>query len=206
MNLRELGEQVAKFVREHITDDTNENKEMDHIVDAFIALDLLTDGQMIYVVRTVLREMFGKSDMAHQRAIDFLVSIKARKICPVLDGFKLFMNGLDTSQISAIAKQVASILYRAVAAKLISLQSIAFYTRNGDHYPVFLLVLKQLEKIWGTEAVVAYIEDNQINWQATLPLAYRVTDRIAKILEKHNLDFLAVRSKKTVSSLLYCFT
>lgn len=57
--------------------------------------------------------------------------------------------------------------------------------------------------MWGTEAVVAYIEDNQINWETTLPLAYRAADLLAEILTKHNLDFLAVRSKQTVSLLKY---
>lgn len=135
-SLGELREQISNFVREHLT--SNGKKEMNRIVDEFDALDLMPDGKMIYVVCIILREILGKSDVAHQHAIDFLVIFKTRKLCSILNGFQSFMKGLRNSQLPNNAANVASILCCAVASKLISLHCIGFLHEKRGPLPSIL--------------------------------------------------------------------
>lgn len=192
-NKEEVLKRVVTFVKENLADTDAENeKNMDDIVAAFIEVKL-PDKFMRDTMTTVLNEIVDKSDLTHERAIEFFVCIKndgKLQTNAIVDGFKVLINGMSDSPVPRIATLVASLLYRAVTAKLCRLADVAHYSENGAHYPLFLLVLQQLHKHLGKQALTEIYNDSKVNLMSTLPEADRTKDRMAEILDDRNLSFL----------------
>lgn len=184
---------VVSFVRENLADTDAENeKNMDDIVADFIELKV-PDKFMRDSVTAILNEIVDKSELTHERVIEFFGCIKKDgklQSNAILDGFKALINGMSDSPVPRIATLVAALLYRAVTTKLCRLADVAHYTENGAHYPLFLLVLQQLHKHLGKQALTEIFAESKVNLMTTLPEADRTKDRMAEILEDRSLSFL----------------
>lgn len=85
---------------------------------------------------------------------------------------------------------MASLLSRAVSVRLCKLSDVSNYTDNGQHYPLFLLVLQQLHKQLGKQSLQELFQQSKVNLMTSLPESDRTKDRMAEILEDRNLSFL----------------
>lgn len=192
-NKEEVLKRVVTFVKENLTEtDAETERNMDDVVANFVELKL-PEKFMRDTMTTILNEIVDKSDLTHERVIDFFVCIKKEgklQTNAILDGFKALINGMSDSPVPRIATLVASLLYRTVSAQLCRLADVAHFADNGAHYPLFLLVLQQLHKNLGKQALIETFNESKVNLMTTLPEADRTKDRMAEILEDRNLSFL----------------
>lgn len=190
-------EEVLKKVQSHILEnivnaaDENE-RNIDDIVASFIDLKV-PDKFMRDALTTILDEIVDKSEAVHDRVFEFLVAL--RKVCKlqtnaIMEGFKAILNGKNENIIPRIATLVATLLCRAVTSKLCCLNDIANLAENGQHYPLFLLVLQQLHKTLNKSELVELYNASKVNLMTTLPEVDRTKDRMAEILEDRSLSFL----------------
>lgn len=189
----EVMKRVVGYVKDTLIVTASDNeKNMDDIVSAFVELKV-PDKFMRDAMTTILNEIVDKNDVVHERVIEFLMCIKKEgklQNNAILDSFKVLINGMSDSPVPRIATLVASLLCRAVTVKMCRLVDIANYTENGAHYPLFLLVLQQLHKNLGKQALLEIFNESKINLMSSLPEADRTKDRMAEILEDRNLSFL----------------
>lgn len=189
----EILKRVVGFVKDTLIVTATDNEmNMDDIVAAFVELKV-PDKFMRDTMTTILNEIVDKNDVVHERVIEFLMCIKKDgklQNNAILDSFKVLINGMSDSPVPRIATLVASLLCRAVTVKMCRLIDIANYTENGAHYPLFLLVLQQLHKNLGKQALLEIFNESKINLMSSLPEADRTKDRMAEILEDRNLSFL----------------
>lgn len=189
----EVLKRVIAFVRDHLLQTINDNElNIDDIIKSFIELKV-PDKFMRDSVHGILIEIVDKNDQIHERIIDFLIALKKEgklQQPQLLDGFKSLINGMSDSPIPRITTLVASLLCRAVSTNLCRLVDVANYTENGQHYPLFLLVLQQLHKQLGKSTLLEIFNESKINLMSSLPEADRTKDRLAEILEDRNLSFL----------------
>lgn len=192
-NKDEVMKRVITFLKDTLINTSSENEQnMDDIVAAFVELKV-PDKFMRDTLSTILNEIVDKNELTYERTIEFLTCIKKDgklQATAILEGFKALINGMSDSPVPRIATLVASLLCRAVTAKLCRLVDVASYTENGAHYPLFLLVLQQLHKNIGKQALTDLFSESKINLMSTLPEADRTKDRMAEILEDRNLSFL----------------
>lgn len=192
-----IKEEVLKKVQAHIVEnivnaaDENE-RNIDDIVASFMDLKV-PDKFMRDALTTILDEIVDKSEAVHDRVLEFLVAL--RKVCKlqtnvIMEGFKAILNGKNENIIIRIATLVATLLSRAVVSKLCCLSDIANLAENGQHYPLFLLVLQQLHKTLSKSELVELFNASKVNLMQTLPEVDRNKDRMASILEDRRLSFL----------------
>ncbi|XP_053684298.1 eukaryotic translation initiation factor 4 gamma 2 [Sabethes cyaneus] len=146
-------------------------------------------------VSKIVNEVLDKSDPFHEKIIEFLQRLrKQNKLSngAMLESFKSLINSMNEKEktIPKITTIVASLLSRAVTAKLCKLSDISNYTDNGQHYPLFLLVLQQLHKQLGKQKLHEMFTQSKVNLMSSLPESDRTKDRMAEILEDRNLSFL----------------
>lgn len=189
----EIVKKVLTFVREWLAITPADNdKNMDDVLAAFFELKL-TDKFMRDSVTAILNEIIDKGDVVFDRVVEFLASLKTQgklQNNALLDSFKALINGMNDSPVSRITTLVASLLCRSVVAKLCKLSDVASYTENGAHYPLFLLVLQQMHKTLGKQALLETFNASKVNLMTSLPEADRTKDRLAEILDDRNLNFL----------------
>lgn len=192
-NKDEVLKRVMVFVKDTlITTATENEKNIDDVVAAFLELKV-PDKFMRDTMTAILNEIVDKNELIHERVIEFLTCVKKEgklQNNAILDGFKALINGMSDSPVPRIATLVASLLCRAVTVKLCRLVDVASYTENGAHYPLFLLVLQQLHKNLGKQALLDIFNESKVNLMSSLPEADRTKDRMAEILEDRNLSFL----------------
>lgn len=192
-NKEEIIKRVLTFVKEWLAVTSIDNeKNMDDMVASFLELKI-ADKFMRDSVTAILNEIIDKGDVVFDRVIEFLVYIKKEgklQNNAILDSFKSLINGMNDSPVPRITTLVASLLCRSVIVKLCKLADVANYTENGAHYPLFLLVLQQLHKTLGKQALLDIFNENKVNLMSSLPEADRTKDRMAEILEDRNLSFL----------------
>lgn len=179
--------------------DTEELKQgrndlMEKKVAAFLELKV-PDKFMKDSIYKILNEILDKNDTVHDRIIEFLVTMRKDNRLTnnaLLEAFKNVINTMHEKEktIPKITTIIASLLSRAVIAKLCKISDIANYTENGQHYPLFLLVLQQLHKKMGKQPLVEIFSASKINLMSSLPEVDRTKDRMAEILEDRNLSFL----------------
>lgn len=192
-NKEEILKRVLTFVKEWLTVTSPDNeKNMDDVVAAFFELKV-PDKFMRDSVTTILNEIIDKSDIVYDRVIEFLTCLRKEgklQNNALLESFKSLINGMNDSPVPRITTLVASLLSRSVIVKLCKLADVANYTENGAHYPLFLLVLQQLHKTLGKQALLDIFNESKVNLMSSLPEADRTKDRMAEILEDRNLSFL----------------
>uniref|UniRef100_A0A336MW34 Eukaryotic translation initiation factor 4 gamma 2 n=1 Tax=Culicoides sonorensis TaxID=179676 RepID=A0A336MW34_CULSO len=172
----------------------NGHNTMEDKVTAFLELKV-PDKFMKDAVIKILTEILDKDDTIHDRVIEFLLTMrKDNKLTnnALLEAFKNVINTMNEKEktIPKITTIIASLLSRAVIVKLCKLSDIANYTENGQHYPLFLLVLQQLHKKMGKQPLQEIFNASKVNLMASLPEVDRTKDRMAEILEDRNLSFL----------------
>uniref|UniRef100_A0A2M4A099 Eukaryotic translation initiation factor 4 gamma 2 n=1 Tax=Anopheles triannulatus TaxID=58253 RepID=A0A2M4A099_9DIPT len=143
----------------------------------------------------ILNEVLDRSDGYQAKTIDFLRSLESEgklSSAAALDSFRAIINGMSEKEktIPKITTIVASLLARGVTVNLCQLTDIASYADNGQHYPLFLLVLQHLHKQLGRAALLELFRNSDVDLMSTLPESDRSKDRMAEILEDRNLSFL----------------
>uniref|UniRef100_A0A182J7M1 Eukaryotic translation initiation factor 4 gamma 2 n=1 Tax=Anopheles atroparvus TaxID=41427 RepID=A0A182J7M1_ANOAO len=143
----------------------------------------------------ILNEVLDRNDSFHAKTIEFLQVLRKETKLPnsaVLESFKSVVNGMSEKEktIPKITTIMASLLTRAVAVNLCKLTDVSSYTDNGQHYPLFLLVLQHLHKQLGKPALLEMFKKSKVNLMASLPECDRTKERMAEILEDRNLSFL----------------
>lgn len=189
-NKEEILKRVLNFVKESLaTASTDNDKNMDDVVAAFLELKV-PEKFMRDAVTAILNEIIDKSETVYDRVIEFLTCLRKESKLQnnaLLESFKSLINGMNDSPVPRITTLVASLLARSVIVKLCKLGDVANYT---GHYPLFLLVLQQLHKLLGKEALLEIFNESKVNLMSSLPEADRTKDRMAEILEDRNLSFL----------------
>lgn len=192
-NKEEIIKKVLTFVREWLAViPADSDKNMDDVLAAFLELKI-NEKFMRDSVTAILNEIIDKGDTVFDRVVEFLVCVKKDgklQNAAILDSFKTLINGMNDSPVSRITTLVASLLCRAVVAKLCKLSDVANYTENGTHYPLLLLVLQQMHKTLGKQALLETFNVSKVNLMTSLPEADRTKDRMAEILDDRNLSFL----------------
>uniref|UniRef100_U5EPX1 Eukaryotic translation initiation factor 4 gamma 2 n=1 Tax=Corethrella appendiculata TaxID=1370023 RepID=U5EPX1_9DIPT len=173
---------------------TDENKLMKELIAEFYELKV-PDKFMKDSIIKILNEILDKSDRYHDKIIDFLLRLrKDNRLAnnAMLESFKSVVNGMSEKEktIPKITTIIASILSRSVSVKLCKLSDISNYTENGQHYPLFLLVLQQLHKTNGKQKLQELFNQSKINLMTSLPECDRTKDRMAEILDDRSLSFL----------------
>lgn len=167
---------------------------MDDLVGAFADLKV-PEKFMRDSVSKIVAEVLDKPEPFHEKTIEFLQKLrKENKLSngALLESFKALVNSMNEKEktIPKITTIVASLLCRAVSVRLCKLSDVANYTDNGAHYPLFLLVLQQLHKQLGKQALQDMFQASKVNLMSSLPECDRTKDRMAEILEDRNLSFL----------------
>lgn len=194
-NKEEFLKKVTVFVEEIFAVEIEAiDVNMDDIAGKFMEIKV-PDKFMKDAVTILLSDILEKSDETHERTIDFLMMLKKEgKLNPnaTVEAFKHLINTMNEreSTIPRVTTIVASLLSRAVVAKLSALGDIAALTENGQHYPLLLLVLQQLHKSLGRQGLVDMFTKSKVNVMSSLPEADRTKDRMAEILDDRNLSFL----------------
>lgn len=181
------------------TEKTEEPKQeerslMDDLVYEFSELRI-PEKFMRDSIGKIVNEVLDKSDPFHEKLIAFLQRLrKDNKLSngAMLESFKALVNSMNEKEktIPKITTIVASLLSRSVSVRLCKLSDISNYTDNGQHYPLFLLVLQQLHKQLGKQPLQELFQQSKVNLMSTLPENDRTKDRMAEILEDRNLSFL----------------
>lgn len=170
----------------------DQRRNIDDIVAAFLDLKV-PDKYMRDTMTLILHEIVDRSDQVHERVFEFFVQLrKEMKFNPnsIVDGFRALVNGMDDSTVPRIATRVASLVSRAVTTKLTKFSDVAAFTDNGQHYPLLLLVLQQMNRTIGKPALIVLFNDSKVNLMNTLPETDRTKERMAEILADRNLSFL----------------
>uniref|UniRef100_A0A2M3YY28 Eukaryotic translation initiation factor 4 gamma 2 n=1 Tax=Anopheles braziliensis TaxID=58242 RepID=A0A2M3YY28_9DIPT len=143
----------------------------------------------------ILNEVLDRSDAFQAKTIEFLHTLKNQaklSSAASLESFRAIINGMNEKEktIPKITTIVASLLARGVTVNLCQLTDIAQYVENGQHYPLFLLVLQQLHKQLGRTALLELFRNSDVDLMSSLPESDRSKERMAEILEDRNLSFL----------------
>ncbi|XP_061507365.1 eukaryotic translation initiation factor 4 gamma 2 [Anopheles gambiae] len=167
---------------------------MEELVNAFCELKL-PEKFMRDAMIAILNQVLDRNDAFHAKTIEFLQILnKESKLShsAALESFKSIVNGMNEKEktIPKITSIIASLLARAVAVNLCGLADVANFTENGQHYPLFLLVLQHLHKQLGKQPLQELFNKSKVNLMASLPECDRTKDRMAEILEDRNLNFL----------------
>jgi translation initiation factor 4G len=171
-----------------------EEKLMNDLVQEFLELKV-PDKFMKDSIIKILNEILDKSDPMHTKTIEFLQRLrKENKLTNnvMLESFKNVVLGMNEKEktIPKVTSIVASLLTKAVTVKLCKMSDVSNFTDNGQHYPLFLIVLQQLHKTLGKEKLQELFKQSKVNLMTSLPECDRTKDRMAEILDDRSLSFL----------------
>ncbi|XP_004537439.3 eukaryotic translation initiation factor 4 gamma 2, partial [Ceratitis capitata] len=176
--------------------DSGHGKQFATLVDGFLDLKVPEKCMKDVCINIIMDVLEKAEDRYLDRIVTFLQAV--RKQCNIkpniiLEVFKQVINKMNEREAlnPRIATHVAGLLSRAVSdGSLLKLSDIASYTDNGQHYPLFLLVLQQLHKSIGKEALAEKFRAGKIDLMNSLPEVDRNKTRLAEILDDRNLAFL----------------
>lgn len=193
-NKEEYMKKVNLFLNENLLNLSDNEKNLDDLITSFLDLKV-PDKFLKDSIVLILNDILEKTDVIHDRIIEFLISLKKDNKLnnnSIIESFKTVVNGMTEKEatIPRITTIIASLLSRAVTGKLCTLADVSSYTENGQHYPLFLLVLQQLYKTMGKQELIDIFNESKIKLMYSLPESDRTKDRMAEILEDRNLSFL----------------
>jgi translation initiation factor 4G len=178
------------------TDKSNQQQPYEKfLVEQFCELNV-PDKFMKDSIVKILNETLDKSSDVHDTVIDFMIHLRKsnNKLTNhvTLESLKSLINGMNEKEksIPKITTLVSLLLTKTVIVKLCKLSDIASYSENGQHYPLLLLILQQLNKTVGKQALADLFNQSRINLLSILPESDRTKDRMAEILEDRQLSFL----------------
>ncbi|KAH8401339.1 hypothetical protein KR009_004655 [Drosophila setifemur] len=167
------------------------------LVDGFLDLKLPEKSLKEVCIQLLMEVLDRVNDVYLERAVRFLQTLrKQSSIKPnvLVEVFKQLVNKMNEREAlnPRITTLVASVLAKTVSTEptLLKLNDIANFTDNGQHYPLFLLVLQQLHKTIGKEALEEKFRASKVDLVNSLPEADRSKERLAGILEDRQLSFL----------------
>lgn len=166
------------------------------LVDGFLELKLPEKSLKDVCISLLMEVLDRVNDVYLERVVRFLQTLrKQSNIKPnvIVEVFKQLVNKMNEREAlnPRITFLVATVLARTVCEPaLLKLNDIATYTDNGQHYPLFLLVLQQLHKTIGKEALEEKFRASKVDLMNSLPEADRTKERLAEILEDRQLSFL----------------
>lgn len=134
-------------------------------------------------------------DQEREKTIKFLTYMRKENLVnanAIQESFKLLCNSLEEreNELTKVTSAAASLLSLAVAEHLILLADVAVLTDNGTYYPLFLLVLQQLQKTQGKSELTELFNTSKVNLLSQLPESDKTKMRLAEILEERDLTFL----------------
>ncbi|XP_034108120.1 eukaryotic translation initiation factor 4 gamma 2 [Drosophila albomicans] len=166
------------------------------LVDGFLELKLPEKSLKDVCLNLLMDVLDRVNDVYLERIVRFLQTLrKQSNIKPnvIVEIFKQLVNKMNEREAlnPRITALVASVLAKTVCEPaLIKLSDISNYTDNGQHYPLFLLVLQQLHKTIGKDALEEKFRASKIDLMNSLQEVDRNKERLAEILEDRQLSFL----------------
>ncbi|XP_054737771.1 eukaryotic translation initiation factor 4 gamma 2, partial [Anastrepha obliqua] len=176
--------------------DSPYSKQFNALVEGFMDLKVPEKCMKDVCISIIMDVLEKAEDKYLDRVVAFLSAVHKQcniKSNIILEIFKQVINKMNERETlnPRIATHVAGLLSRAVAdVGLLKLTDIANYTDNGQHYPLFLLVLQQLHKYIGKDALAEKFRASKIDLMNSLPEVDRNKARLAEILDDRNLAFL----------------
>ncbi|KAM8712374.1 hypothetical protein ACLKA7_012830 [Drosophila subpalustris] len=166
------------------------------LVEGFIELKLPEKALKDVCLNLLMEVLDRVNDVYLERMVRFLQTLrKQSNIKPnvIVEIFKQLVNKMNEREAlnPRITALVATVLSKSVCEPaLIKLSDIANYTDNGQHYPLFLLVLQQLHKTIGKDALEEKFRASKIDLMNSLQEVDRNKERLGEILEDRQLSFL----------------
>ncbi|XP_075166704.1 N-acetyltransferase 1, partial [Haematobia irritans] len=201
-NKDEVLKKTASFIKDKFFFAKGENAEEEEqrlaeVVNAFLELKVPEKCMKDVWINCIL-DVLEKADEHYlERVLQFLqilrkqINLKANIILEVFKQVVKKMNEREALN-PRITTFVAILLAKGTVGEsgLLKLNDIANYTDNGQHYPLFLLVLQQLCKIIGKDQLEEIFRSSKIDLMNCLPEVDRNKARLAEILEDRSLTFL----------------
>ncbi|XP_037717819.1 eukaryotic translation initiation factor 4 gamma 2, partial [Drosophila subpulchrella] len=166
------------------------------LVDGFLELKLPEKSLKDVCLNLLMDVLDRVNDVYLERVVRLLQTLRKQsniKSNIVVEVFKQLVNKMNEREAlnPRIASLVASVLAKTVCEPaLLKLSDIANFTDNGQHYPLFLLVLQQLVKVIGKDALEEKFRASKVDLINSLPESDRNKERLAEILEDRQLSFL----------------
>ncbi|BFG04243.1 eukaryotic translation initiation factor 4 gamma 2 [Drosophila madeirensis] len=166
------------------------------LLDGFQELKLPEKALKDVCINLLMDVLDRANEVYLERVVRFLQAMrKQSSIKPniIVEVFKQLVNKMNEREAlnPRITAHVANVLSKTVCEPaLLKLNDIANYTDNGQHFPLFLLVLQQLHKSIGKESLEEKFRASKIDLMSSLPEVDRNKERLAEILEDRNLSFL----------------
>ncbi|XP_017125587.2 putative uncharacterized protein DDB_G0277255, partial [Drosophila elegans] len=166
------------------------------LVNEFLELKLPEKSLKDVCINLLMDVLDRVNDVYLERVVRLLQTLRKQsniKSNIVVEVFKQLVNKMNEREAlnPRIASLVASVLAKSVCEPaLLKLNDIANFTDNGQHYPLFLLVLQQLVKVIGKDALEEKFRASKVDLMNSLPEADRNKERLAAILEDRQLSFL----------------
>lgn len=201
-NKDEVLKKTASFIREKFfyakeESADEEEKQLSSLVDGFMELKVPEKCMKDVCINCILDVLEKADEQYLERVLQFLKAVKKQsnlKTNILLEVFKQVVKKMNEREAlnPRITTFVAILLAKATVGEscLLKLIDIANYTDNGQHYPLFLLVLQQLCKLIGKDQLEEIFRASKIDLISCLPEVDRSKVRLAEILEDRSLTFL----------------
>ncbi|CAH1159435.1 unnamed protein product, partial [Phaedon cochleariae] len=145
------------------------------------------------VILKGLTVALDKSDVEQEKLIRLLSNLREDNLtgaAATQDAFKSLCHVLERRDNEADKASASVLLATAVCEHLVPLSDVAALTENGQHYPLFLLVLQHVYKKRGKSELSELFNKSKINLMTQLPENDKTKERLTEILEERDLTFL----------------
>ncbi|RWS03662.1 eukaryotic translation initiation factor 4 gamma 2-like protein, partial [Dinothrombium tinctorium] len=189
-NKEEIMKRTEESLNQFLSDKANIDKIMEKMKDLNIPKNFESD-----ILVVVIKKSLDKSETEREAASKFLTQMKEKNVIRgnmFIVAFTNILNQLSEleADIPLVKSHFAGFIARAVSDEIISLKEAFELVKGGQHYPLFLLCLKQLHQIKGQSWLVEKFNDSKINLFLTLPEIDRKKERLMDILKDRGLSFL----------------
>lgn len=182
----DIAKQVENIVAEFL-----ESKNIDPAVKA--AKDIKGPRFISSLISQLLAATLGRED--NHSLIELFVALQKSHLLTADTFFKGVTDVLDKNHATEehgqnVKQQVAQIISMAITQEVLNLTDVSSLTENGNHYPLLLLCLKELEALKEQEWLVKVFTDSKVDLLSTLPGGNRTNEDLMSVLEKQGLVFL----------------
>ncbi|XP_046394850.1 eukaryotic translation initiation factor 4 gamma 2 isoform X1 [Ischnura elegans] len=186
-------DEVLKKI-DSMLDDFLNNSNMDEAVNSFKE-QKVPDRFMSAVLTSMMNKTLEKSDTDRESVSSLLSKLKKEGLYTTtqfIGAFKELLGQMADKEraIPRIFSYVAGFAANAIIGEIMSLAEVAELCENGAHYPLFLLVLQQLNKTQGKAELTKLFNDSKVNLLNMLPEIDKTKEKLADILEDKGLTFL----------------
>ncbi|KAG8233540.1 hypothetical protein J437_LFUL012783 [Ladona fulva] len=186
-------DEVMKKV-DSMLDDYLNNSNMEEAVNSFKE-QKIQDRFMSAVLTSMMNKALEKTDADRELVSTLLAKLKKEGLfntAQFTGAFKELLGQMADKEraIPKIFSYVAGYAANSVVEEIMSLAEVAEMTENGAHYPLFLLVLQQLNKTLGKAELTKLFNDSKVNLLNMLPEIDKTKEKLADILEDKGLTFL----------------